>query len=39
LDYSAELDKKQTAIAEKHYKTADQDKQREIINPGLEWRT
>jgi hypothetical protein len=39
LDYSAELDKKGKAIAERHYKTADQDKQREMIKPRLEWRT
>lgn len=39
LDYSAELDKKGKAIAEKHYKTADEDKQRDMIKPRLEWRT
>ena len=39
LDYSAELDKKSKAIAEKHYKTADEDKQREMIKPRLDWRT
>jgi len=39
LDYSAEIDKKSKAIAEKHYKTADEDKQREVIKPRLDWRT
>jgi hypothetical protein len=39
LDYSAELDKKGKAIAEKHYKTGDEDKQREMIKPRLDWRT
>ncbi len=39
LDYNAELDKKEKAIAEKHYKTADQDKQREMAKPRLDWRT
>jgi hypothetical protein len=39
LDYSAELDKKQKAISEKHYKTADEDKQRDMIKPRFEWRT
>jgi hypothetical protein len=39
LDYSAELDKKSKAIAEKHFKTADEDKQREMIKPRLDWRT
>jgi hypothetical protein len=39
LDYSGELDKKSKAIAEKHYKTADEDKQREMIKPRLDWRT
>jgi hypothetical protein len=39
LDYSADLDKKSKAIAEKHYKTADEDKQREMIKPRLDWRT
>jgi hypothetical protein len=39
LDYSAELDKKGKAVAEKHYKTADEDKQREMIKPRLDWRT
>ncbi|MFN2387254.1 MAG: hypothetical protein ABR576_13380 [Thermoanaerobaculia bacterium] len=38
LDYSAEIDKKNKAIAEKHYKTADEDKQRDMIKPRLEWR-
>jgi hypothetical protein len=38
LDYSAELDKKGKAIAEKHYKTGDEDKQREMIKPRLDWR-
>lgn len=39
LDYSADLDAKGKAIAEKHYKTADEDKQREMSAPRLEWRT
>lgn len=39
LDYSGELDKKGKAIAEKHYKTADEDKQRDMIKPRLDWRT
>jgi hypothetical protein len=39
LDYSAENDKKNKAIAEKHYKTADEDKQRDMIKPRFEWRT
>jgi hypothetical protein len=39
LDFSAENDKKQKAIAEKHYKTADEEKQREMVKPRLEWRT
>jgi len=39
LDYSAELDKKGKAIAEKHYKTADEDKQRDMTKPRLDWRT
>jgi hypothetical protein len=39
LDYSAEVDKKNKAIAEKHYKTADEDKQRDMIKPRFEWRT
>jgi hypothetical protein len=39
LDYSAENDKKAKAISEKHYKTADQDKQREMAKPRFEWRT
>lgn len=39
LDYSAEIDKKGKAIAEKHYKTPDEDKQRDMAKPRLEWRT
>jgi hypothetical protein len=39
LDYNAEIDKKGKAIAEKHYKTADEDKQREMTKPRFEWRT
>jgi len=39
LDYNAEIDKKGKAIGEKHYKTADEDKQREMAKPRLEWRT
>ena len=39
LDYSAELDKRSKAVAEKHYKTADEEKQREMAKPRLEWRT
>jgi hypothetical protein len=39
LDYNAEIDKKGKAIAEKHYKTADEEKQRDMAKPRLEWRT
>ena len=39
LDFTAENDTKQKAIAEKHYKTADEEKQREMTKPRLEWRT
>jgi len=39
LDYNAEIDKKGKAIAEKHFKTADEDKQREMTKPRFEWRT
>ena len=39
LDYSADIDKKGKAIAEKHYKTADEEKQREMSKPRLDWRT
>lgn len=39
LDYSAEIDKKNKAISEKHYKTADEDKQRDMIKPRFQWRT
>jgi hypothetical protein len=39
LDYNAEIDKKGKAIAEKQFKTADEDKQREMIKPRLDWRT
>lgn len=38
LDYNAEIDKKGKAIAEKHYKTADEDKQRDMAKPRLDWR-
>lgn len=38
LDYSKERDDKEKAIASKQYKTADQDKQREMIKPRLEMR-
>jgi hypothetical protein len=39
LDFNAEVDKKSKAISEKHYKTGDQDKQREMAKPRLDWRT
>jgi len=39
LDYNAENDKKGKAIAERHYKTPDEDKQREMTKPRLDWRT
>jgi hypothetical protein len=39
LDFSADRDQKSKAIAEKHYKTADQDKQRDMAKPRLDWRT
>lgn len=39
LDFSAEADKKNKAIGEKHYKTADEDKQRDMIKPRFQWRT
>ncbi|MGH9364687.1 MAG: hypothetical protein ACRD1B_05420 [Thermoanaerobaculia bacterium] len=39
LDHNAEIDKKGKAIAEKHYKTADEDKQREMAKPRFDWRT
>jgi len=38
LDYSATDEQKQQAIAEKLYKTKDEDKQRELLAPRLEWR-
>jgi hypothetical protein len=38
LDYSAEDDAKGRAIAEKHYKTADQEKQRVVTEPRFGWR-
>ena len=38
LDYSKERDDKGKALAEKHFKTADEDKQREAIKPRLEMR-
>jgi hypothetical protein len=39
LDYNAENDKKGKAIAEKHYKTADEEKQRDMAKPRFDWRT
>jgi hypothetical protein len=39
LDFNAENDKKQKAISEKHYKTADEEKQRDMTKPRLDWRT
>jgi hypothetical protein len=39
LDFNAENDKKVKAIAEKHYKTADEEKQREMSKQRLDWRT
>jgi hypothetical protein len=39
LDYNAENDKKTKAISEKHYKTADEEKQRDMAKPRLDWRT
>ncbi len=39
LDFSAENDRKSKAISEKHYKTPDQDRQREMTKPRLDWRT
>jgi hypothetical protein len=39
LDYNAENDRKGKAISEKHYKTADEEKQREMAKPRLDWRT
>jgi len=39
LDYNAENDKKAKAIAEKHYKTGDEEKQRDMAKPRFEWRT
>jgi hypothetical protein len=39
LDYNADIDKKGKAIAEKHYKTADEEKQREMTKPRFDWRT
>jgi len=39
LDYSADDDAKGKAIAEKHYQTADEEKQRQMSAPRLDWRT
>jgi hypothetical protein len=39
LDFSAENDKKNKAIAEKHFKTPDEAKQQEMMKPRFEWRT
>jgi len=39
LYYNAENDKKAKAIAEKHYKTGDEEKQRDMAKPRFEWRT
>jgi hypothetical protein len=38
LDYSAEDEAKQKAIAAKQFKTKDEDKQREQMAPRLDWR-
>lgn len=38
LDYSKDRDEKGKAISEKHYKTADEDKQREVGRPRLAMR-
>ena len=38
LDYDAQDDAKGKAIAEKHFKTRDENKQREIIAPRFGWR-
>ena len=38
LDYSADFEAKGKAIAAEHYKTADEDKQEEMIAPRLDWR-
>lgn len=38
LDYNASDDEKQKAIAEKHYKTKDESKQREMSAPRFGWR-
>jgi hypothetical protein len=39
LDYSADDDAKGKAIAERHYKTADEERQRQMSAPRLDWRT
>ncbi len=39
LDFNPELDAKSKAIQAEHWKTKDQDKQREMTKPRLEWRT
>lgn len=38
LDYSKEREDKEKAIAEKQYKTPDEDKQRQMIKPRLDMR-
>lgn len=38
LDYSASDEEKAKAIAAKHFKTKDEDKQREQMAPRLDWR-
>ena len=38
MDYNAADDARGKAIAEKHYKTADEDKQRAMIEPRFGWR-
>jgi hypothetical protein len=39
LDFNPENDAKAKAIQADHWKTKDQDKQRELTGPRLEWRT
>ena len=39
LDFNPENDAKAKAIQAEHWKTKDQDKQREMTKPRLEWRT
>jgi hypothetical protein len=38
MDYNAEIDAKWDAIAAEHYKTDDEDQQREMIKPRFEMR-